>query len=979
MPIIATTGRKHWRVRLLVWTMYFILVTGSLTMLYPFGMMLAMSVCDYNDNMEQRLVPRFITEKLRSMTPDSLFRRYASMRMNIDDFNRRHRSRYVDFSYGLPGQSATGIFARYQRIRPVAYGINDPRFNRVVDDINDFKTWYVTGKDPQGVMPDDEGHMINMMVGYRTKRSDNTLNPTLDRYVEWLKARYHNSLKEVNKAYHEENEFWSDVLMPFEQPHLVTWLPDTRSLKVREFLEFKDDLAREDINFLVFPDLNYHTLFNREYNSEDRYLRQTGWQINSFYELKCLAHAPAVTVPHELFRTYFKNTFNTLDEVNLLFGSSFKSWEEIAFPTPETPNEACTPLLGAFIRYVLEQKADISFQEYLKKQFEAEGSFSAKYSAELPPIPDVKLPRYERLEKVLAEAGNKPDLLKDMSKLKDFLKTAPEPGYDIKDEALRKGLLAEAVKYAYGEFCTKNRDLWVEFVRQNCPVRYLEINDADAKYQKYLEAKHGTIEKMLSYYHQGLSAEDAARFSYKSFSDVRFPREIALVSPDRTYFFHRPVTDDVLGFIASDFIDPVRDVTVSTVEYEWGRYLEKKYGGVDGANQAHSVKYKSFDDVAMTTEIPRTCPKALQSAWAAFVADRLPAVKVNMTTGNMKLLHSFLDMQYRGDITALNAVYATQYDRFTQVTLPRDETNAKRIADLKSFLHYDWVSPYDLSVKGALPQKEFAAFLAERFGTVDKLNKESATYADLTNPAIPYDELEWADFNKQWIQKGFFSKALWGNYGVVLDFLTLHGRALFNTFVFCLASILVSLIVNPMCAYALSRFKLPYGHYILLFLLATMAFPPMVTMIPNFLMLKSLGLLNTYWALILPGMANGYSIFLLKGFFDSLPQELFEAGIIDGATEVQMFWRIAIPLSYPIMAVIALWSFTGAYGAFMFAFIVCQDPKLWTLMVFLYEFQQEHSTQLTMAALTLASVPTLIVFILAQRVILKGIVIPQMK
>jgi len=94
----------------------------------------------------------------------------------------------------------------------------------------------------------------------------------------------------------------------------------------------------------------------------------------------------------------------------------------------------------------------------------------------------------------------------------------------------------------------------------------------------------------------------------------------------------------------------------------------------------------------------------------------------------------------------------------------------------------------------------------------------------------------------------------------------------------------------------------------------TMAFPPMVTQIPVFLMLRKLHLLNTFAALILPGLANGYSIFLLKGFFDGLPKELYEAAELDGASETQMFTRICLPMSTPVLAVIGLGAFTHAYG-----------------------------------------------------------------
>jgi multiple sugar transport system permease protein len=167
---------------------------------------------------------------------------------------------------------------------------------------------------------------------------------------------------------------------------------------------------------------------------------------------------------------------------------------------------------------------------------------------------------------------------------------------------------------------------------------------------------------------------------------------------------------------------------------------------------------------------------------------------------------------------------------------------------------------------------------------------------------------------------------------------------------------------------------------VLIFLLATMAFPTEVTQIPNFLLLKQLGMLNTFYALLLPSLASGYSIFLFKGFFDSLPKELYEAGTLDGASELRMFWEITLPLSKPIFAVIGLGAFTAAYSSFLFAILICQDPKMWTMMVWTYEMQAAGApTYIMLAAITLISLPVLLVFVFAQNTIMKGIIVPSYK
>lgn len=233
-------------------------------------------------------------------------------------------------------------------------------------------------------------------------------------------------------------------------------------------------------------------------------------------------------------------------------------------------------------------------------------------------------------------------------------------------------------------------------------------------------------------------------------------------------------------------------------------------------------------------------------------------------------------------------------------------------------------------------------------------------------------ERRYVERNAGEIRREFTLRNLW----YVLDYIALNGRSLLNTVIFCALTILAQLTVNPLAAYALSRFPMRSTGRILLFLLATMAFPAEVAMIPSFLLLKDLDLLNTFWALVLPGAAAGFSIFLLKGFFDSLPQELFESGQIDGAREWTMLFRIALPLSKPVLGYMALLAFMGAYGAFMYAFLVAQNREMWTLMVFIYQLGQYAPKSTMMAAITLAAIPTLLVFLACQRVIMRGIVLP---
>lgn len=302
----------------------------------------------------------------------------------------------------------------------------------------------------------------------------------------------------------------------------------------------------------------------------------------------------------------------------------------------------------------------------------------------------------------------------------------------------------------------------------------------------------------------------------------------------------------------------------------------------------------------------------------------------------------------------------------------------------------DWIEidlPVSVQTAGAL-KADWLAFLE---GWID-LSTQIRHEAPLESLRLTGAELSWREETgtappirawDQWMFETYKADIrrvfLTQNYATAWEILIRDGRGLWVTLMYCGGSVLLALLVNPLAAYALSRFRPKNTYLILLYLLMTMAFPPMVTQIPLFLMLRDFGLLNSYWALWLPGMVHGYSIFLLKGFFDSLPRDLYESAALDGAGELRMFFTITLGLSKPILAVIALQAFVAAYTSFMFALLICQDPRMWTLMVWLYQLQQTYGPGVQNAAYVLAAIPTLVVFLLAQRHILKGIVIPTEK
>ena len=323
----------------------------------------------------------------------------------------------------------------------------------------------------------------------------------------------------------------------------------------------------------------------------------------------------------------------------------------------------------------------------------------------------------------------------------------------------------------------------------------------------------------------------------------------------------------------------------------------------------------------------------------------------------------FVQSHY-GTLEALNAAWPVRHRSFFDVSFSV-ESKRPPTKTCQNDAKYDtWCALKRWYITRALEKGDYAA--------------RTLPYPRTENAAAIREMLATQFVEHGW--REFFADAA-ANYRLVGEYLFVRGRAFTNTLILVILTVLASLTVNPLAAYALSRFRLRHTEKIILFLLATTAFPAAVTAIPGFLLIRDLGLLNTFAALILPGVANGMSIFILKGFFDALPRELYEAAALDGASEWTVFRRITLPMTTPILAVNALNAFIHAYSSWEWAFLVCQYESHWTLAVWMYQLSQTfaHQPWCVMAAFVLVSIPTALVFILCQKVILRGIVLPSMK
>ncbi len=200
-------------------------------------------------------------------------------------------------------------------------------------------------------------------------------------------------------------------------------------------------------------------------------------------------------------------------------------------------------------------------------------------------------------------------------------------------------------------------------------------------------------------------------------------------------------------------------------------------------------------------------------------------------------------------------------------------------------------------------------------------------------------------------------------------------RYFLNTVIMAVGSTLGTLITGVLAAYAFARMRFFGKDIIFIMFLATMMIPFEVTLIPDFLIIRALRWYNTYTALIVPWTASVFAIFLLRQFFMTLPKELYEATILDGGTHFQFLYRVAIPLAIPALITVAIFSFLGSWNSLLWPLIVTSSPHLRPIQVGLSAFQSEAGSyyNLLMAGATLAILPIVILFLIAQKQFVEGI------
>jgi ABC-type glycerol-3-phosphate transport system permease component len=926
MGIISEIGRKNIKVRMLIWFISLALIIGAITMIYPFALMISGSSKSGVDLSENQLIPSFLTDN------ETMYQKSVEALFN-------ERSTIFQAAYDLQN----GDFKQLEL--PDEKNINE----RLVKDWNQF------------IKQRNYEHYYYGLSFIQTDISKRTIPINLRRFKRTLAERFDNNLEAMNQSMQLELTSWNSLGVRSAEYLNRRIMPNTDTELYNTYYAFKArifDASQEELplvnRYFLDPEGYYKTAYLRAQYTQ---------KIGNYNE----AH-----------KTKYKNW----DEVQLtrVYPADRKKYTDLERKDWE---EFVRTLLNR-LWIKVDPKALPYFHSYLK----------ARYDNKIADLNQLYNSNYKSFDKV-----------EMATQLKEF----PFFGSRIAD---------------WSSFIAGWED---EGKTYKVPLEYLEITSAVYDFRDHLKGKYKTIAAVNELFHS-LNSKIQEKYNawkekiivhpgalpyYQSFLKAKYKNKIA--------DFNKLYNSSYKSFAEVKMPPQLADFSLFKKRlYDWGRFITG-WNDKDGKHyqlplkelqlsDALKVKYKTITEannaVTAAQKTVAVAKKAVVDAKDNFV--KLLA-KATVKPEVLADYQTYLEDRYGNIIGRLNEAYDSKYKKFSEIKLATQLKKfpdyGVRLTDWSLFLTGNKVADEDIKpagVKKAITAASEVIVAAEKeLNSANTVLTEEKNEHDLTKETISkvnmalfnankeFNFADWSNIKSpqqaahyQWIKK--HSAALkWEflkrNFLSVFDYILLHGRAIWNTFIYCASAVLCALIVNPLAAYALSRFNPPSTYKILLFLMVTMAFPPMVTQIPVFLLLRELNLLNTYGALILPALANGYSIFLLKGFFDSLPQELYESAQIDGASECRIFLQITMSLSKPILAVISLQTFQLAYSNFMMALLYCQDETMWTIMPWLYQLQSTSCRGVIFASLIIAALPTFLVFTFCQNIIMRGIVVPVEK
>ncbi|HET6680229.1 MAG TPA: carbohydrate ABC transporter permease [Gemmatimonadaceae bacterium] len=224
------------------------------------------------------------------------------------------------------------------------------------------------------------------------------------------------------------------------------------------------------------------------------------------------------------------------------------------------------------------------------------------------------------------------------------------------------------------------------------------------------------------------------------------------------------------------------------------------------------------------------------------------------------------------------------------------------------------------------------------------------------------------------------SRITFEHYAALFSRLDL-GRYLLNSMLIATTVTAISLLINSMAGYAFAKLRFRGRDRMFRLLAMGLVLPVQVAMLPLFLLMKQLGLINSYWGVIIPGMASIFGIFLIRQYALAIPDDMLDAARVDGASEWRIYRSVVLPGIVPILATLAIWTFLSTWNDFMWPLIVLSDQEHFTLPVALASLVGEHvrDTELMMAGSVLTILPVMLVFLALQRFYIQGVMMGSVK
>ena len=226
------------------------------------------------------------------------------------------------------------------------------------------------------------------------------------------------------------------------------------------------------------------------------------------------------------------------------------------------------------------------------------------------------------------------------------------------------------------------------------------------------------------------------------------------------------------------------------------------------------------------------------------------------------------------------------------------------------------------------------------------------------------------------------SHFVWDNYYKAFFTSVPLLRNFFNSMFICTSYTILAVFFCSLGGFAFAKYKFPGRNWLFVVMLSTMMIPGVVGIVPSFIIMTKLGLVNTYWAVIIPGAANAFGIFFMRQYMYSIPDDLLDAAKIDGCNDFKLYWRIILPISSPALATYAIITFIAQWNSYMWPLIMLRTPDMYTIVVAITTFPSTIFIRpwgAIMAASTVSVLPLIITFLIFQKRIIAGITLGAIK